>query len=119
MSAESKSVIDSANILPSHVMPRLPAGISKIVNLARVCAVQSTQPMRHGAVLFAQSGKQVFASSENTFGSKVCGYDVPGQHAEANCLQYIFHKASSHRRLQARLPRAKVYREKGSQLLWK
>jgi hypothetical protein len=114
-----QDISESGNYLSVTVISRLPAGMSKLVEQARDLATKSGMAMRHGALLFGQSGKQVFAASENTHGSKVCGYDVPGQHAEANCLRSIFHQtAAKRRRYQTGIPRAKVWREKVWWGLW-
>lgn len=112
---ESKLSSDGNNNLPFKLIKDLPSGLAKIVDVARACALNSIMSMRHGAVLFGQSGKRVMNTSQNSHGSKVCGYDVPAQHAEANCLQPIFHQNSARRRrFQTDIPRASVYREKVS-----
>lgn len=105
--------IISGSYLPVTILPRLSTNLSKLVEQARQQAQLSTMPMRHGAVMFAHSGKQVFTSSPNTHGHKICGYDVPGQHAEANCLNPSFRQTvARRRRYQAPTARAKVWREK-------
>lgn len=97
---------------PVTVIKKLSASLSNLVETARAAAHKSIMPMRHGAVLFAHSGKQIYSVSENTHGNKVCGHDVPGCHAEANCLQPTYYRRAAQRRYQAGIGRAKPYREK-------
>ena len=66
---------------------------SKLVKIATESANQSVLAMRHGAVLFNHSGRQVININCNSHGSKICGYDVPSIHAEANCLKSVYNLA--------------------------
>ena len=105
---------------PVTVIKKLSASLANLVETAKDAARKSVMPMRHGAVLFAHSGKQIYSVSENTHGNKVCGHDVPGCHAEANCLQPVYYRraAAQRRRYQTGIGRAKVYREKERRVLW-
>lgn len=60
-----------------------------LIDEAKTCAEKSIMPMRHGAVLFKHSGKQILGKSENTIGARIFGYHVPARHAEANALSYL------------------------------
>lgn len=71
---------------------KLSTSLSKLVNIAIDTATESLLPMRHGAVLFA-SKKHILSASCNESGNRVCGFDVPSLHAEANCLRPIYNRA--------------------------
>src|SRR6187401_3034944 len=92
-----------------------PASFSKLVNLAMESAQESQLPLRHGAVLFSNK-KQIVQTSCNCYGNKICGYDVPSLHAEANCLKPIYNRAG---RLGQRYQTGRTTkgREKGSYVL--
>lgn len=103
---------------PVNLGKQWPASLAKLVDKAVECAQKSQLAARHGAILFGQSGKQIHQVSCNDHGNKICGFDVPSLHAEANCLKPIYNRAG---RLGARCryqaSRAKRCREKGSWVL--
>lgn len=68
-----------------------------LVELAMWEAQQSSQPHRHGAVLYA-SMNDIRNTSHNCSGHRLCGYDVPNLHAEANCLKPVYQWRKVHRR---------------------
>lgn len=68
------------------------SSLCKLVNLAMNTAQDSCLSLRHGAVLFS-SKKQVHCTSCNGIGDKICGFDVPSLHAEANCMKPIYNRA--------------------------
>ena len=88
----------------------LSPSFSKLVAQAMECAQKSELPLRHGAVLFSNK-KVILQSSCNCYGNKICGYDVPSLHAEANCMKTIYNRSG---RLGCRYQagRAKKCREK-------
>lgn len=99
--------------MSSNLGKNLPASLTKLVNKAMECAHTSKLPLRHGAILFSQSGKHIYETSCNCYGNRICGYDVPSLHAEANCLKPIYNRAGRFGyRYQA--GRNKKCREKGS-----
>lgn len=63
--------------------------LAKLVNLAMNTAQDSQLSLRHGAVLFS-SKNQVRCTGCNGTGDKICGFDVPSLHAEANCMKHIY-----------------------------
>lgn len=69
------------------------SSMARLVGLAMESAEDSTLQLRHGAVLFS-SKNQICQTSCNQVGHRVCGYDVPSLHAEANCLKPIYNRAS-------------------------
>jgi len=88
------------------------------------CAQKSELPLRHGALLF-NNKKNILQTSCNCHGNKICGYDVPSLHAEANCLKPIYNRAGrlgrhghSARNQRYQAGRAKKCREKGPRVLW-
>src|SRR5439155_26578577 len=85
------------------------ASFSQLVNKAMECAQKSELPLRHGAVLFSNKNR-ILQTSCNCYGNKICGYDVPSLHAEANCLKSIY---SQSRRVGQRYQcgHTKKYRE--------
>jgi hypothetical protein len=62
--------------------------LTRLVDLAVMNAEQSPLQIRHGAVLFGIKGR-VIKSSCNQQGHRVCGFNVPSLHAEANCVQSL------------------------------
>jgi hypothetical protein len=70
---------------------KLSNAMSNLVLMARDAAMQSRLTLRHGAVLFSK--KHIHQACCNDLGSKVCGFDVPSLHAEANCLKPIYNRA--------------------------
>jgi hypothetical protein len=77
--------------------------LTRLINLAIDSASKSTFQLKHGAVLFS-SKNSVCQTSYNQHGNRICGYDVPSIHAEANCLNSIYKR---------HVGRRKVRREKG------
>jgi hypothetical protein len=75
------------------------------------CAQESKLALRHGAILFDQSGKQVLQTSCNGHGHKIFGYDVPSLHAEANCLRPIHQRLITGRGKKCRERPSDVLRE--------
>lgn len=69
------------------------SSLSNLVSKAIETAQTSELDLRHGAVLFS-SMKQVHHSCCNQLGDKICGFDVPNLHAEANCLKPIYNRVS-------------------------
>lgn len=65
--------------------------LCKIVDLAINNALKSSLSWRHGAVLFSK--KTVISTACNCLGNRICGYDVPSIHAEAQCLHNIYRRA--------------------------
>ena len=70
----------------------LTASLSKLVSIAIESAQTSQLALRHGAVLFS-SKNQIQNTCCNQVGTKICGFDVPSLHAEANCLRPIHNRA--------------------------
>jgi hypothetical protein len=75
---------------------QISSSLSALVELARQTAFESKLALHHGAVLFRQSGKHILETKCNSEGNRICGYDVPSCHAEANCL--TFFSRQEHRR---------------------
>lgn len=67
------------------------SSLCKLVDLAINVAQNSRMPMRHGAVLFS-SKNSVYQTCCNGIGERVCGFDVPSVHAEANCLKPLYNR---------------------------
>jgi hypothetical protein len=93
-----------------------PSSLSNLVSAAVEIAQESKLPLRHGAVLFSTK-KQIHQSCCNEAGHKICGYDVPSLHAEANCMKPIYNRAG---RFGCRYQGRKAKRcEKGPLYLWR
>lgn len=69
------------------------SSLSNLVSAAIESARTSQLPLRHGAVLFS-SKKQIHQCCCNEIGHRICGFDVPSLHAEANCMKPIYNRAS-------------------------
>lgn len=64
------------------------AKITKLIAIARNCAMQSDVSFRHGAVLFANSNK-IISFGYNRHGDRLQKTWAPTIHAEASCLAQI------------------------------
>jgi hypothetical protein len=65
--------------------------LSNLVSLASENAKRSPLQIKHGAVLFT-SRNQVYQTSHNDVGHRICGFDVPSLHAEAMCLKFVHNR---------------------------
>lgn len=72
----------------SETKGSIPGRYLKLIEKAVQCAKESKLPQRHGAILFSNSGKRTYQIRYNDHGDKVCGFDVPSVHAEANCMKH-------------------------------
>ena len=59
---------------------------------AKNIAYSSPLDMRHGAVLFTQSGRSIQSVGHNDYGKRICDHDVPSIHAEARVIDTIYRR---------------------------
>ena len=79
--------------MTTNLGKNLTTNLARLVEKAKESAGDSKLPLRHGAVLFT-SKKSIHQISCNSHGHKACGYDVPSQHAEANCLKPLYNRVA-------------------------
>jgi len=66
--------------------------LSTLLESATYYASKSQMDFKHGAVLFGH-GKKIYYGACNSNGNKLYGFDIPSQHAEANCLRLLNNRA--------------------------
>ncbi len=93
------------------------ANLARLIDTAKLSALNSELSLRHGAVLFSKK-TVVHQVSCNSYGHKTCGFDVPSLHAEANCLKPLYNRLAREGRQGSLLQVGRItgQREKGKDL---